>query len=288
MFRLSNKIRTVAVLTLLAGTCGVVLSIPGCGSPPGRVKWNHDDPWTGHTDGEYQPNGPTTTLPAGWTPDGEQTVEITVDGKTYRIRICVSRNASNPNCVYINLGGCASHEGWQMYCRSIANPQSNFGPPPGGTVPVKISGGRTLAIAKDVIIETEPSNCPDEFGSADYDLTTGVTTVSFTTACRDEAIPADLYNVTITGPDGISLPSDVFSMLHDGIMPVGSTVEIQGSDNVVAWDCLQFHRPRMSYTSTDGHRVDAGIGFPQIGPPVAFVAVDGEIQRLIAVTRPND
>src|SRR5262245_43069947 len=123
-------------LALVVGSC---LTLSGCGSAPGHVTLRHSDGLTGTSEYEHQPSGPTTTLPAGWTPDGEQTITITIDGKTYTFRICVARNSGNPNCIYMNLGGCGATEGWFMYCRTITNQPSG---PGGGTASGNPGGGQ--------------------------------------------------------------------------------------------------------------------------------------------------
>lgn len=47
---------------------------------------------------------------------GEEIVPIEVDGKTFNLRICIARSLQSPNCNPVNLSGCNSAEGWQIYC----------------------------------------------------------------------------------------------------------------------------------------------------------------------------
>ena len=283
---MKNNINRLLSLCLVVGSA---LSLPGCGN--GDVRVRNSNPWTGDTEVEYRKAGyPTHALPEDWTIDGEYHYDIKIDGIRYTVRLCIARNTRVPHCLYIKNGGCGNSDGWEKYCRSLSAPTTQNRPPSGSIDAVSVAVDSALVAMADaeIVPEEDLSPCPDERGSVDYDPLTGVTSFSFTTACGDEQIPSDLVDVVITSPDGVTLPSDEFSLLYGGILPAGATVSISGNDEVVTWNCYKFGRTELAFTSTDGHLVHAAITTePRTGLPIAMVALDGEIRRVMPVTRPQ-
>jgi len=266
------------VLLLIAGT---YLALPACESGPGTTEFKHKDPVTGETEWKRTITGPDTSLPSGWTPQGEQVITITINGVTFQIHICIAQNPDSPGCVYMNLGGCSSTNGWTLHCPStVVTPG---GTPPGGGAGAPGSGGTPV-----IEVPPEPAwpGCPSEWGTVSYDQVNETTSLSFTTACGDEPVPSGLVGVTITSPSGITLPADDFAAAYDGAIPQGSTVHVTGSDEVVAWACWKFGRTRLKFTTTDGHTVNGAVVKVPNAPPIAFVAVDGVIVRTCVVSLP--
>jgi hypothetical protein len=279
----NNVVRLLSVV-------GTTMLLAACGSQPSNVRIRNNNPFTGDTEVEYRRVGPPThELPSEWSPDGERTVDIEIDGDRFTIRLCIARNTRDPNCIYINSGGCDASDGWRKYCRTIGSQHHNRPPSAAVTAVAVASEASMVAMASAEIFHEEDlsSPCPDERGSVDYNPLTGVTSVSFVTACGDEQIPEGLVDVMITGPDGVSLPSDVFNVVY-GAIPSGSLVQFSGGDEVVAWNSYKFHRTELSFTSTSGQVVQAAIKTePSTGIPIAIVAIDGQIHRVMPVTRPE-
>jgi hypothetical protein len=291
MNRSRLSFRRAGLITLLAASVGAAFLLQACSSQPGRTKFRNNNPWTGESEVEYEPSGPATTLPPGWTPGGEQTIDVEIDGKRYRIRICVARRTGS-NCIMINTGGCGATEGWQMYC-PLSGQAAERGPGPvredGPRLKVQDSGASMTLHAQAIDIDIDPvPSCPDEWGSADFDEISGWTTLSWVTGCGDEVVPDNLVgDVTITSPSGISLPWTEFSLIFNDTIPAGSRIEISGSKEAAVWNAYTFGRHAVTFESTTGNVVDVMIA-PVVGaPPVVVLAVDGTVRHTQFVTRPT-
>ena len=273
---------------LASAACGLALmTLAACSSMPGRTTVENDNPVTGHTRVTHERIGPVTTLPPGWNPEGQVTQELTIGGRKYTTTFCVARQLGT-DCIYINLGRCDAVDGWQKYCPNVT--EQDVPPPRAGQITTGNPGG---SVTPSLVTEVVPDGprCGNESGDFSYDELTGDLAVSFTTACEIELSDDLTANGVFITPPGYEEPVSwqIIDAFYDGVIPVGSRVDVIGGAASVVWD---FHvlgrRELTSAVSIDGaeHSVDAGIFYPQGLPPIAFVAIDGQIWQTMVVTRP--
>lgn len=250
--------------SVILGTAAAIGMVNACSSTPGSGKIRVNPfPGTG-IEGEWEVQGPKTTLPNGWSPGSEQSINVRVNGKNYQIRLCIATNPANPTCVYINLGNCGDTFGWQMYCETTVAEQRGDG---------------TAALR----------HCPPEWGTVEYDDQTGIAYVSFTMECGDESMVTSLVGgVTMTAPGGVPLDPFDFETTYGGIIPDDTYVEIVGSLDCVLWNCFRFERDTISFADTGtGVVVDVAIRRVHGAPPVAMVGLDGVLSESVVVHKPQ-
>jgi hypothetical protein len=242
-----NFFKMCVTLTLTGIVAASTLT--GCESGPGRLKVRNNNPIFGDTEAEYERTGPELlVLPMGWVANEERLVDIDVDGRRFKIRLCIARSMTNPGCIYVNAAGCNANQGWQLYCQ-VAND----------------SGGSTGNRPK----------LPVERGSASYDPITGEGQAEFVSGGR-QPLPEGLVNTEITFR-GETLSADQFAQRYGPWIPKGATVSMSGSTEELAWNSVQLDKELTFTDLASGKEIHAGFIHTEEGLPVYYVAIDGEI-----------
>ncbi len=237
-----------------------------CGSTPGSGRIKHVDPITGQTESEWEVGPKLPSLPPGWTPVEERTVDIEIDGKRYTVRLCIATNPSEPGCKYIKVGGCQAQGTWDKVCPTSA--QQNFGGPG---------------------LFSATTTC-ESVGSIQYNEATGVMQVLFTVGCSQLWVDDKLVNTYIAHPStpGQFLLSDTFRSIYGSLMPAGSAVQFTADADTGVWNTYMLKGNHFAFDADTGQRVAGAIASAgQDLPPIAALAIDNQLADVRFVHNPN-
>lgn len=248
----------VGALVLAAGLFPVA-----CSSAPDSVDMRAKAPF-GEFDYRWRKSSEPQMLPPGYVPQGQHPVTITIDGGTYTITICIARNPNDPNCIYINVGGCDAIHGWVKYCKNLAN--LTDGDPWAETI--------------------ETCRCG---GDISYNETTGQVLAQIVTGCAGLPVRSELVGVTIAHPTtpGVFLSSETFRATYGSTMPAGTTVQFATDTATALYNAALMEFDEFVCDSTTGDRV-AGAIVP-IGddlPPLGILVVNEMVVAVQPVALP--
>jgi hypothetical protein len=251
-------------LLTAAAIAAAGLSIVACSSAPQELRIKHNNPllpipndieWKRST-----PPGPGESLPPGYTPEGNRPITIIIDGKEYTITVCVAKNPAEPRCVYIKHGDCDKSGGWIKYCPAEAAQEAGGGESDGGG-------------------SNDAPDCTSG-GAVEFDLLSEFTKADVVVGC-DLYVDEDLDGVSIAHANtpGAYLDSDTFRSTYGNVMPAGSRFTFKSDAEAAAWNSLLLKATQVTFTTTTGDKVGAGIttsGGSDI-PPVSVVVLNGNI-----------
>lgn len=248
----------VAAMAAVAGMTGLLAECEGGGTlrveMPGLIV-------------EVDPGAPKQALPPGYTPTTTKTVRVRDKrGRWFTLSICIAESPSDPDCVFVKLGGCDPSDGWIKACQD--SDASSSLTPDGVLLP-----------PSDVSVYLP---CPDENMSFSYDAVSGTITLDFvTTACGDsnQALPDDLIDVYFVSPGSSSVLSyESFDAIHGGVIPPGTQILMSGDAQTVAWNALLLNRTYGELVADSGDEITLKIVRVGYGmPPLAVVIVDEQL-----------